>query len=436
VSESEPPERQGLAAYRDVLRVREVRTALILGFLLRVPMFGGSVVLTLHVVTTLGHSYGAAGLVTAAATVAAAISGPWRGRLLDRFGLRRVVAPSVIITAACWAVAPFAGYWALLILGAFAGLFVVPTFSIVRQAVIVAVPDTGRRTALALDSVFVELSFMVGPVLGVALATQLSTSWVLFGMEMFAALIGLLLWVVDPRITTAGSRTSGPAGTEVAGPMDAAAEAAGAPAATGDVDEAAPGRRSWFTGRLALVLVAAAAATIVLSGADLATVAGLRAFGQQDWIGPVLALWGLGSIVGGLVYGGLHRPISPFLLLGGLGLLTLPIAFATGGVMLTVLLLISGLFCAPTITATVDQLSRLVPEAARGEAMGWHGSSMTVGSAVGAPLAGLAIDQFGFGGGFGLVAVIGVLVAAAGLLVARVGSGESRSADPRAALAG
>jgi predicted MFS family arabinose efflux permease len=104
--------------------------------------------------------------------------------------------------------------------------------------------------------------------------------------------------------------------------------------------------------------------------------------------------------------------------------------------MLTVLLLISGLFCAPTITATVDQLSRLVPEAARGEAMGWHGSSMTVGSAVGAPLAGLAIDQFGFGGGFGLVAVIGVLVAAAGLLVARVGSGESRSADPRAALAG
>ena len=437
MSGTEPTERRGLTAYRDVLRVRDVRTALVLGFLLRVPMFGGAVVLTLHVVTTLGRSYGAAGLVTAAATVAAAISGPWRGRLLDRFGLRRVVAPSLIITAACWSVAPFAGYWALLILGALAGLFVVPTFSIVRQAVIVAVPDGQRRTALALDSVFVELSFMAGPVLGVWLATQLPTSWVLFGMEMFAALVGLVLWVVDPRITSESgsgvtrSHTEN-AAVEMAGPLDAvaaAAEAAGAQAATGDVDREVPGRRGWFTGRLALVLVAAAAATIVLSGADLATVAGLRQFGLQDWIGPVLALWGLGSIVGGLVYGGLHRPISPFLLLGGLGLLTLPIAFATGGPALTVLLVISGLFCAPTITATVDQVSRLVPESARGEAMGWHGSSMTVGSALGAPLAGLAIDLFGFGGGYGVVAIVGVLVAASGLLVSQVGSRGTTAAD-------
>ncbi len=442
MSDREPSEGHGLTAYRSVLGVREVRTALVLGFLLRVPMFGAAVVLTLHVVTTLGRSYGAAGLVAAAATVTAAISGPWRGRLLDRFGLRRVVAPSVVIIAACWSVAPFADYWVLLILGAFSGLFVVPTFSIVRQAVIVAVPDSGRRTALALDSVFVELSFMVGPVLGVWLATQLSTSWVLFGMEMFAAVIGLVLWVVDPRITgdASGSGTSrsanGPAGTEMASPMDAAAaaaEAAGAPTTTGDADGQLPGRRNWFTGQLALVLVAAGAATIVLSGADLATVAGLRQFGRQDWIGPVLALWGLGSIVGGLVYGGLHRAISPFVLLGGLGLLTLPIAFATGGVGLTVLLVISGLFCAPTITATVDRVSRLVPESARGEAMGWHGSSMTVGSAVGAPLAGLAIDRFGFGGGFGVVAVLGMLVAATGLLVARRAGSRHGPIRPRAA---
>ena len=217
-----------------MLAVREVRTALVLGFLLRVPMFGAAVVLTLHVVTTLGRSYGAAGVVAAAATVTAAISGPWRGRLLDRFGLRRVVAPSVVIIAICWSVAPFAGYWVLLILGAVGGLFVVPTFSIVRQAVIVAVPDAQRRTALALDSVFVELSFMAGPVLGVWLATQVSTSWVLFGMEMFAAFIGLVLWVVDPRITSGrGPISEVPGAPRLAGSMDAAAaaaEAAGAPA--------------------------------------------------------------------------------------------------------------------------------------------------------------------------------------------------------------
>ncbi|MFI1912863.1 hypothetical protein [Nocardia sp. NPDC020380] len=31
---------------------------------------------------------------------------------------------------------------------------------------------------------------------------------------------------------------------------------------------------------------------------------------------------------------------------------------------------IAGIFCAPTLTASVDQLSRIVPEGGRGEAMG------------------------------------------------------------------
>jgi len=47
-------------------------------------MFAGGVILTLHVADRLHRSYGAAGLVTTAATVAIAVSGPWRGGLLDR----------------------------------------------------------------------------------------------------------------------------------------------------------------------------------------------------------------------------------------------------------------------------------------------------------------------------------------------------------------
>src|SRR6478735_3413373 len=134
--------------YRHVLAIRDTRNALALGLLIRIPMFAGTVLLTLHVVTALGRSYGAAGLVTAAATVAIAVSGPWRGRLLDRRGLRRVVLPSLVVTAACWSVAPFVGYWPLLGLAALAGLFVVPTFSVIRQAVLSAAPDGDRRTAL------------------------------------------------------------------------------------------------------------------------------------------------------------------------------------------------------------------------------------------------------------------------------------------------
>ena len=119
-------------------------------------------------------------------------------------------------------------------------------------------------------------------------------------------------------------------------------------------------------------------------------------------------------MIGGLVYGMLHRSIPAFLLLGGLSLTTIPIAFAPSVWPLAVLGFVAGLLCAPTITATVDQLSRVVPTAARGEAIGWHGSAMTAGSALGAPVAGLAIDQWGWGGGFVAVSLVGLAVAMAG----------------------
>ena len=42
--------------YRHVLAIRDTRNALALGLLIRIPMFAGTVLLTLHVVTTLGRS--------------------------------------------------------------------------------------------------------------------------------------------------------------------------------------------------------------------------------------------------------------------------------------------------------------------------------------------------------------------------------------------
>ena len=80
---------------------------------------------------------------------------------------------------------------------------------------------------------------------------------------------------------------------------------------------------------------------------------------------------------------------------------------------------VAGLLCAPTITASVDTASRLVPAEARGEAMGWHGSFLTSGGALGAPIAGIAIDRLGADAGFVVVALIGLLVAGAGLVAIR-----------------
>ncbi|GAA2163658.1 MFS transporter [Pedococcus bigeumensis] len=396
------------ARYRRVLASAALRRALVLGFLVRMPIFAGGVVLTLHVVSHLGRPYAAAGLVSAAATVAIAISGPWRGKLLDRRGLRRVVVPSIVVAAVCWSIAPFVSYWWLLALAALAGLFVIPSFSIIRQAVIAAVDEDDRRTAISLDSVAVELSFMVGPAAGVWAATVWPTQWVLFAIEMLGVLAGVLLWFANPVLHD-----------EAEAPVDDEGVAAEVPRVL---------RAEWFRARFVVVCLAAAATTLVLGGTDIAIVAALRDFDAQPSIGWVLAVWGFGSLLGGLVYGGLHKSVSAFWLLGGLALVSAPMALAHGVASLAVLSFVAGLFCAPTITATVDQVSRVVPGAARGEAMGWHGSFMTGGMALGAPLAGFAIDHQGWQAGF-------LGVAAAGLLVALVGAAATsgRASERRAA---
>ena len=135
------------------------------------------------------------------------------------------------------------------------------------------------------------------------------------------------------------------------------------------------------------------ASTLVLSGSDIGIVAVMRELGATAQIGLVLAVWGLGSLVGGLLYGALARSVSAFWLLAGLALMTLPMALASSTWGLAVFAFVAGLLCAPTITASVDTASRLVPAEARGEAMGWHGSFLTSGGALGAPIAGIAIDR-------------------------------------------
>lgn len=380
--------------YARVLGDARTRLVLLLGILVRIPVGASGIILTLHVVA-MGRSYAEAGFVTLVMTAGLAISGPWRGRLLDRLGLRRVVLPSLVVLAASWLVAPHVGYPALLGVCAVAGLFTIPSFSIIRQAVIAAVPDHDRRTALALDAVAVEISFMVGPLLGVWAATTWDTGLVVAAVGLAGVAAGALLWLADPPIRGVTDA-----------PQDDAADC--------DAD----GRhrpRTWFTASVGAVYLAAVATTVVLAGTDLAIVAAMRDFGATPQIGIVVSLWCVGSVAGGLGYGAWHRPISSLWLLFGLGAVTLPVAWARDVGTLTVLAIIAGILCAPTTTAMADELSRRVPEANLGEAMGWHGSFMQVGTAVGAPLAGAAIDHGGYGAGFAAVAVAGMAMAVAGL---------------------
>jgi MFS family permease len=385
----------GLQAYRVVLALRDVRRVLLLGLVIRIPLWAANVVLVLHVVSHLHRSYGAAGLLAGVETVALAVSAPWRGRRLDRVGLRRAVTPSLVILVACWSVAPWVGYWWLMVLVAFANLFTVPTFTIIRQALIHAVDETHRMSALSIDSVATEISFMIGPPLGVVLATSWSTSWSLFSCEFASIAGGALIWLVNPMLRSA----------------DATAEMQSEPRLRS---------RAWLTPAVVAILAASLSTTIVLTGTDVGVVAAMRHMHHQTLIGLELAVWGLGSGVGGLLYGTLHRAIPAVLLLGLLAVTTVPVALARDALSLAVLLFVTGFFCAPTITATVAALTRLVPERVRGEALGWHGSALTAGGAIGAPIAGFAIDRVGWQGGFVVAGLVGLAAAIALLVVTSV----------------
>ena len=381
----------GFSTYAELARIPVVRRILLLGLLMRIPLWAAGVVLTLHVVTHLDRSYTQAGLVEMVLCIALAVSGPWRGRRLDRVGLRAAVAPSLVVLAVTWSVAPWVGYWALLGFVGLAGLFVVPSFTVVRQVLIAAVPDEQRTAALSIDSVVVEFSFMIGPVLGVLAATYLSTPLALMICQLAAVAGALVLWIDNP-----------PLGQETAeeGPRHRV--------------------RDWLSFAVVLVLGLSVAATVILTGEDLGAVAAMRAMHHTASIGWVLAVWGFGSALGGIVYGALHRHPPAAALLMLLGASTLLVSLAGGPLVFTALLFVSGVFCAPTITATVDELSRVVPASVRGEAMGWHGSALTLGGAAGAPAIGWAIDHGGWQGGFELAGALGLGMAAFGIAVQAV----------------
>lgn len=382
----------GFGKYADLLSIPDVRRVVVLGLVIRVPLWAANIALVLHVVSHLNRSYVDAGLVAGVSSLALALSGPWRGRRLDQRGLRATVGPALAVEAVCWAIAPWVGFWPLTFLVLIAGLFVVPSFSIVRQVMIAAVPLRQRTAALSLDAVAVELSFMVGPVVGVLIATSIPTPIALTVCQ-FASIVGsLVLWWINPPL-----------------------QAAGAPAQP----KTRVSFRSWITPSVVMILAVTLGSTIVLTAEDLGIVAALREAGHSSWIGWELALWGGGSAVGGLLYGAAHRhPPASWLLLG-LGVSTALVAVAPNVAVFTVLLTISGVFCAPAITATVDQLSRAVPESVRGEAIGWHGSALTVGGAIAAPIIGAMLDAHGWGSGFWLGGGIGTTVAVAALLILR-----------------
>ncbi|MFC5906696.1 MFS transporter [Streptacidiphilus monticola] len=387
--------------YRAVLALPGTRGLLVVALLARIPGTAKGMLLTLHVVLDQHRGYGAAGLVTMAMTLGAALGSPLIGRMTDRRGLRPVLVLTGAVECLYWLAVPLLPYPALVAATLVGGFFAVPVFQVIRQAVAAHVPEAQRRQAFALDSMIVETAFMVGPAVAVLAVTGEQTAvpalWTLSVLTL-ASVLGLWpLWRMLSRRQHPGGDTGA---------------------------AAAPARGIWLDPALLLTLALCVAANLVLSGTEVSLVATLRSLGQTEWAGVTIIFWCVASLTGGFWHGSTERPRRLQLLMLVLGAATVPIGVigGFGWQWACLALLPAGFFCAPTIASTAEAISQAVPASMRGQAMGMQGSALTLGGALGAPLAGAVIDRTGPAWGFAVTGAIGAVLALAAI-VYRPGAG-------------
>ncbi|MBA8955068.1 MFS family permease [Actinomadura namibiensis] len=399
-----------MTGYRQVLAVPGLASLLGVSLLARTAITADVMALTMYVVLGLGMSYTAAGGVAAALTAGVALGGPLLGGMIDRRGLRAVLLVTIGAQVVFWLSVPALPYGLLLGAAFAAGLLMVPAQPVTRQAIAAMTTAGQRRAAFALESVQGELSYIVGPAIVILCAANLSP--------------GVVAWGVGAAIVVGG------AGIALLDPPLRAADEAGAGAA------GRPPRREWLGSGMIAVLTMAFGTTMLLGGIDLAIVAALEEAGQVSWAAAVVTVLGVTSVIGGLVYGALSRSLPTWLLLGLLGLLTVPAGLAHDWRWLCVAVVGSGLLTAPTLSTLADAVSRLAPASVRGEATGLQSSALSAGFALGAPVAGIAIDASAPAGGFAAAGLAGVAAALTGLLLSRRSPARTRSPLGGPGLAG
>ena len=159
----------------------------------------------------LHEGFAKSGLVAAAVAVGMACGAPLLGRLVDRRGARSALVLTTVAQAVFWVLAARLPYEWLLPAALIGGSLSLPVFSLVRQAIAALLPDSDRQAGMSLDSMSVEVSYSIGPALGVVAVTRLgpSTAMLVIGATVAASGVGLV-WF-DPPIAGAARLRRRPA---------------------------------------------------------------------------------------------------------------------------------------------------------------------------------------------------------------------------------
>lgn len=380
-----------LAPYRSVLATPGALRFEAAGLLARMPISMVGLAIVLLVVAHTG-SYGQAGVISASYMVATAISSPILGRLADTHGQALVLGCGAVgftIGIVGLTVAVDSG-WPTPVPHAFAfvsGATLTPVGAFVRarwtHALHAADP---LHTAYSLEAVLDETIFISGPVIVTVLATQVSGAAAMAAVVVIAVAGGL--WLASQRDTEPTSaRTRSTAGRRPA--------------------------MGWLW--LVPLLLGSLCLGTLFGSTEVAVVAFTRAQHEPRLAGVLLAIWAFGSLLAGLLTGILRLRSSPRrrFRLGALAMAAamVPLPFVGSLLLLGVVLFLAGFAISPTLVASVSLIQAGVPATRLTEGITWLETSLALGVAPGAAVAGHLIDQHGPAAGFALSAVAGGLAA-------------------------
>jgi MFS family permease len=382
--------------YAAVLRVPHVAPLIAATLLARFPIGINALAIVLYLRAERG-SFAVAGAVAGALAAGSGVGAPVQGRLVDAFGARRVLVPlGMIHAAALGAIVASAEAGApaavLVACGLAAGFAIPPTSSVLRSMW----PSLLREhqelvsAAYALDSVLIELIFVLGPLLTAAIATLLSPP---------AALV-----------VSAASVIAGTVGFTALPPARALRVDRDRPRAGLLGALASPGLRT-------LVLTSLPAG-VGIGICEVTLPAFSHDMGAAATAGILLALWSIGSACGGLVYGALlHRPPLNrvhLLVTAALPVSLLPMAAAPSVPVMALLVIPAGMFVAPLLATRNELVGWVAPKGSRTEAYTWPVTAFVGGIAIGSALAGALVEQASWRAAF----LVAVAFAAVGALVA------------------
>lgn len=422
-------------SYSRVLAHPGARSFSTAGLLARFPMSMVGISTILAVQSTYG-SYSAAGLVSAVNIVALALGSPLLARLVDAHGQARVMLPATLVSAAALAAMVGATMMrmplaVLAVLSALAGGLAGSMGSLVRSrwTVILRTPEE-IHTAFSLEAALDEVVFIIGPVLATALCTSpvlpVTSGWLAaLAMQLVGGLWFLSLRSTEPPAhrRAAARRRDGERADrqQVDGGQDGGGDGAGSPAGeAGRAGDAEPSARPVLRHVPVLAIIAIFLFSGAMFGAnDVAVVAFASEQGAKSAAGTVLAAWSVGSLTAALVYGSrawgwpLWKQLMAGVVFFAVG--TSTFLAAPNLLVLSVLMALTGMAIAPTITTGNNIVQVTVAPSQLTEGLAWVSTALNIGVSLGSLLGGRMIDAAGAQGGYLMVAGFAWVAVLAGL---------------------